>query len=126
MDSKESIDFFVDCFYERVLADERLSPIFVDVAEVDLAVHLPHIKSYWRKLLLGDKKYQRHTMSIHRRLNDKRVLQEEDFQRWLDFFGTTADEHFAGKMTERAKQVARTIAGNMEKSLRGTRGHRSE
>ena len=55
MDSRESIDFFVDRFYERVLADEQLSPIFVDVAEVDLAIHLPHIKSYWRKLLLGEK-----------------------------------------------------------------------
>ena len=64
MDSKESIEFFVDRFYERVLADERLSPIFVDVAEVELSVHLPHIKNYWCKLLLGEKKYQRHTMSI--------------------------------------------------------------
>ena len=117
MNSKESIEFFVDRFYERVLADERLSPIFVDVAEVELSVHLPHIKNYWCKLLLGEKKYQRHTMSIHRQLNDKRALQSEDFQLWLTYFCATADEHFAGKRTERAKYVAKTIAANMEKSF---------
>ena len=117
MDSRESIDFFVDCFYERVLADEQLSPIFVDVAEVDLAIHLPHIKNYWCKLLLGEKKYQRHTMNIHRKLHGKRALRAEDFQRWLDFFSATADAHFAGKRTERAKQVAKKIAANMEQSL---------
>ena len=126
MDSRESIDFFVDRFYERVLADEQLSPIFVDVAEVDLAIHLPHIKNYWRKLLLGEKKYQRHTMNIHRQLHDKRALQAEDFQRWLDFFSATADEHFAGKRTERAKLVAKKIAANMEQSLPNSLGYFSE
>lgn len=126
MDSKESIDFFVDRFYEHVLADEHLSLIFVDVAEVELAVHLPHIKNYWCKLLLGEKEYQRHTMSIHRQLNDKRALQPEDFQRWLTFFCATADEHFAGKRTERAKQVAKTIAANMEKSFQSPLGRASE
>lgn len=122
MDSKESIDFFVDCFYEHVLADEHLSPIFVDVAEVELAIHLPHIKNYWCKLLLGEKKYQRHTMSIHRQLNDKRALQPEDFKRWLILFCATADEYFVGERTERAKHVAKTIAANMEKSFQSSLG----
>ena len=117
MDSKENIEFFVDCFYERLLSDEQLSPIFIDIAEVDLAIHLPHIKDYWRKLLLGEKKYQRHTMNIHRKLNAKRPLQPEDFQRWLSFFSDTADAHFAGDRTERAKKVAKAIAANMEQSL---------
>ena len=117
MDSKENIEFFVDCFYERLLSDEQLSPIFVDIAEIDLAIHLPHIKDYWRKLLLGEKKYQRHTMNIHRKLNAKRPLQPEDFQRWLSFFSDTADAHFAGDRTERAKKVAKAIAANMEQSL---------
>ena len=117
MDSTESIEFFVDRFYERLLSDEQLSPIFLDVAEVDLAVHLPHIKDYWRKLLLGDKKYQRHTMNIHRKIHGKRPLQAEDYQRWLSFFSDTADTHFAGVSTERAKKVAKRIAANMAESL---------
>jgi hemoglobin len=117
LDSRENIQGFVDCFYQRLLADDQLAPIFVDVAEIDLAVHLPHIKDYWCKLLLGEKGYQRHTMNIHRQLHGKRPLQKEDFQRWLVFFVATVDAGFAGERAERAKQVATSIAANMEKSL---------
>ena len=119
MDSRERVEFFVDRFYERLLADEQLAPIFVDVAEIDLGVHLPHIKDYWSKLLLGEQKYQRHTMNIHREVHGKRPLHAGDFERWLDFFVTTVDTHFAGERAERAKRVAASIAANMEKSLSG-------
>lgn len=117
LDSRENIALFVDRFYQRLLADEQLAPIFVDVAEIDLAVHLPHIKDYWCKLLLGDKKYQRHTMDIHRQLHLKRPLQTDDFERWLAFFKETVDAHFVGERAARAKQVAAAIAANMERAL---------
>ena len=117
LDSRENIEQFVDCFYRRVLADEHLAPIFLDIAAIDLAVHLPHIKDYWCKLLLGEKTYQRHTMNIHRQLHGKQPLQAGDFQRWLALFNATLDEGFAGERTERARQVAASIAGNMEASL---------
>lgn len=119
LDSRENIAFFVDSFYQRLLADEQLSPIFVDVAEIDLAVHLPHIKDYWCKLLLGDKQYQRHTMDIHRQLHAKRSLQADDFERWLAFFKETVDEYFVGERAQRAKLVAAAIATNMERALSG-------
>ena len=117
LDTRENIEKFVDCFYSRVLADEHLAPIFLDIAAIDLAVHLPHIKDYWCKLLLGEKKYQRHTMNIHRQLHGKQPLQAGDFQRWLALFNATLDEGFAGERTERARQVAAAIAGNMEAGL---------
>jgi hemoglobin len=117
LDCRENIERFVDLFYQRMLADEQLAPIFVDVAEIDLAVHLPHIKDYWCKLLLGEQGYQRHTMNIHRQLHGKRPLQKDDFQRWLAFFIAAVDADFAGERAERAKQVAASIAANMEKSL---------
>jgi len=122
MDSRASIESFVDRFYERLLADPQLAPIFVDVAEIDLAVHLPHIKDYWCKLLLGERGYQRHTMNIHRQLHGKRPLHPGDFQRWLGFFTATVDDYFAGPNAERAKQVAANIAANMEKTLPGGPG----
>jgi len=118
LDNRENIERFVDLFYERMLQDELLAPIFVDVAEIDLAVHLPHIKNYWCKLLLGEKSYRRHTMNIHRELHGKRPLVEEDFQRWLDTFISTVDASFAGERTERARQVATSIAENMKKTLK--------
>ena len=120
LDSRANIERFVDLFYQRMLADEILAPIFVNVAEVDLAVHLPHIKDYWCKLLLGERGYRRHTMNIHRVLHGKRALAPGDFQRWLGFFTATVDDNFSGQGAERAKRIAATIAANMQKGLMGS------
>jgi len=117
LDNAANIERFVDLFYERILEDQQLAPIFLDVAKIDLAVHLPHIKHYWRKLLLGERTYKRHTMNIHRALDSKRALQPSDFQRWLGLFENTIDSHYRGDRAERAKRVAASIAGNMQSTL---------
>lgn len=119
LDSREQIERFVDLFYARMLADPELAPIFIDVAAIELDVHLPHIKDYWCKLLLGEQAYRRHTMNIHRQLHGKRPLRGDDFMRWLTLFTRTVDDYFAGARAERAKQVAAAIAANMQKSLPG-------
>ena len=115
--SQANIDIFVDSFYEKIRADTQLAPLFFDVAQIDLAVHLPHIKHYWYKLLLGDTRYQRHTMNIHRQLHAQRELQPADFQKWLCLFVETVDGSFSGERAERAKAVATSIAKNMETAL---------
>jgi hemoglobin len=117
LDSRARIEAFVDQFYARVLVDPQLAPVFLDAAQIDLAVHLPHIKDYWCKLLLGEQGYNRHTMDIHRRLHRKRPLTAADFQRWLTLFSATLDEHYSGGRTERARQLAVTIAANMQQGL---------
>lgn len=117
LDSREKIAWLVDTFYARVLRDERLAPIFLDVAQIDLDVHLPLIRSYWEKLLLGDKGYQRHTMNIHRALHARRGLQRQDFERWLSLFSATVDELYCGPQAQRAQQVASHIAANMEAAM---------
>ena len=117
LDSREHIEAFVDRFYASLLQDERLAPIFLEVAAVDLAIHLPHIKDYWCKLLLGEQGYRRHTMNIHRQLHGKQALVAADFQRWLELFNATLDTGFAGERPERARQVAASIAANMASSL---------
>jgi hemoglobin len=117
LDSREKIAHFVHTFYERVLADQRLAPIFLDVAAIDLERHLPLICSYWEKLLLGGTDYRRHTMNIHRALHARRQLQPDDFARWLALFQRTVDDLYAGPRAERAKQVAAHIAANMQRAL---------
>lgn len=120
LDSAERIDIFIDLFYARVLADPILKPIFVDVAAIDLAKHLPLIKSYWRKLLLGERGYQRHTMNIHRAVNSRHTFTPQAFERWLHLFTQTAREGFEGPHVERAVAVAGHIARNMAVGLQAT------
>ena len=117
LDSREKIAQLVDSFYARVLCDERLAPIFLDVAKIDLAVHLPLIRNYWEKLLLGDKSYQRHTMNIHRAVHARHGLQPKDFERWLSLFRATVDELYIGPGAQRAQQLASHIAANMEAAM---------
>ena len=117
LDCRDNIRQFVQLFYQQLLADAQLAPIFLEVARIDLAEHLPRITDYWCKLLLGQRAYQRHTMSIHRQLHLKRPLHSADFQRWLACFTDTVDRHFAGERAERAKRLAGAIATNMRQSL---------
>jgi hemoglobin len=122
LDCRQNIDSFVDSFYQKVLSDDRLAPLFIGVANIDLAVHLPHIKDYWCKLLLGDSRYQRHTMNIHRQLHSRYALSPQDFRHWLQTFEITLDEGFFGPKTDQARNTARSIAKNMEKALCGSNG----
>ena len=124
LDSRERVEAFVDAFYAKVLVDPVLAPIFLDVAAIELDVHLPHIKDYWCKLLLGESGYRRHTMNIHRELHARRELSAADFQRWLGLFIATVEETYQGPGAERAKRVANAIARNMQESVTPTEGRR--
>lgn len=114
LNSADEIARFIDLFYEQVLEDELLKPIFVDVAKINLSQHLGHIRAYWGKLLLAEAEYQRNTMEIHRALNAKSRLTPEQFDRWLTLFIETAEHHFEGEKTSKAIRIATNIAGNME------------
>jgi hemoglobin len=120
LDSREQVCCFVDAFYAKVLVDPVLAPIFLDVAVIELDVHLPHIKDYWCKLLLGETGYKRHTMNIHRQLHLKRELSSSDFQRWLGLFESTLEEKYRGPGADRARRVAKTIAHNMQLAVSPT------
>ncbi|PIE37620.1 MAG: globin [Gammaproteobacteria bacterium] len=117
LNSRAQIQRFVGLFYQKLLADEQLKPVFVDIAGIDLEQHLPRIVDYWCKLLLKEPGYDRHTMNIHRALHARRALGEADFQRWLMLFETTMAQHFCGANAEHAVQIARRIAANMQNAL---------
>jgi len=121
LDSPEAIDAFVERFYARVLRDPLLAPLFTDVASIDLAVHLPRIKAYWHKMLLGYPGYERHMMARHRRLDEQHPLEAVHYERWLSLFEATLAEGAEGPVTQRARTLARRIARNMRRNLARTR-----
>lgn len=126
LDNGAAVDAFVDAFYARMLRDPRLAPIFFAVAKIDLSIHLPRIKGYWRKMLLGDRSaYDGHMMARHRSLDARRRLVAEDYERWLSLFEQTLDSGFAGPGAERARELGRRIAGNMRRNLSVTRARQA-
>jgi hemoglobin len=117
LDSKDAIARLVDAFYARVLVDPILRPLFVDAGQIQLDKHLPLIRAYWEKLLLGEKGYNRHTMNIHRAVSARQHFEPAAFLRWLSLFEQTIEEHFEGPGADRALDVARHIAINMNRAL---------
>ncbi len=128
LDDSAAVATLVDAFYERVLADPLLAPIFNDVAAIDLDEHLPRIKAFWRKMLLGQSGYDRNMVAQHACIHARFPFERRHFDRWLTLFHETIDTNFTGAGAERAKTLATRIARNLEKNLdeyteysRGTR-----
>ena len=119
LDSKLAITIFVEHFYSAMLEDDQLAPFFLDIAVIDRKQHFSIVCSYWEKLLLGDQSYARHTMNIHRAVNEKKALELDHFLRWLTLFSTTVDRYYEGSFANKAKAIATQIVANMKKSFLG-------
>ena len=102
----EDIKFLVDTFYAKVRQDELIGVIFNKVIGDKWAVHLEKMYSFWQTLLLGDHTYYGSPFAPHAKL----PLHQEHFDRWLQLFNRTMDEHFVGEKAEEAKWRAHKMA----------------
>ncbi|NSL88881.1 group III truncated hemoglobin [Chitinophaga solisilvae] len=111
---REDIQLLVDSFYDKVKADDRIGFIFNDIAKVDWPHHLPIMYNFWESLLLDTGVYGRNTMEPHFALNRKIPLEPPHFERWLQLFEATVNEHFTGEKAALALTRARSIQGIMQ------------
>ncbi len=117
--NREDIASLVTAFYLRVFADDTLGSIFVDIAQMDLAAHLPVMCDFWETVLLRAGLYHRNALAPHLDLNTKVELTPAHFVRWLDLWTTTVDERHDGEKAELAKLQATRIAGSISRRLQG-------
>lgn len=117
LDTPANIERFVSLFYDRLLNDTVLEPMFTQVAQIDLQQHLPTISLYWQKMLLGDERYNNNTMAKHRVINQKHAFQAVHFERWLEHFIATNNAHFKGPFSDRAKTIAANVIKNMQSQM---------
>ena len=108
----------VKAFYDRLLADPLMRPVFLETAGVDLESHLPTIEAYWRKMLLGERgAYNGNIVKKHEAVHADSPLREEHFERWGRHFHQTLNERFSGPMTDRAHRLADRILANLQEWL---------
>lgn len=112
--TRTDIELLLGKFYEKLLADERISYIFTDVAKLDIKTHIPVIADFWESVLLKRNVYHNNTMKVHLDLNDKSPLTKLHFDVWLKHFNDTLDELFSGDIVLLAKQRARSVATIMQ------------
>ncbi|MBL7788701.1 MAG: group III truncated hemoglobin [Chitinophagales bacterium] len=111
--SEEDVKLFSDLFYKKLLSDDRINHLFLDL---NLEEHMPKIYDFWNTLLLGTNSYRRNMMEAHQHL----VLKKEDFPIWLRHFESTLRENFEGDKTDEAISRANTIAMTMRYKLLGS------
>lgn len=108
-DLEDSTDIrqLIDAFYTRVQADALLGPVFASrIAPGHWPAHLDTMTSFWTAALLGqDAGYRGNPGARHLEL----PLEAAHFTRWLDLFGQTVDELFAGPRATEIKLRARKM-----------------
>lgn len=107
--SQEHIRLLVDTFYSRVRQDDDLAPVF-ETHIKDWQAHLPLMYRFWERLLFGTGVYDGNPFSKHLPL----PLEKKHFDAWVRLFTATVNDHFAGPVAERSKQLARNIAGTFQ------------
>lgn len=103
--SNEDVTLLVDTFYAKARKDAFIGPIF-DKYISDWDRH--HIKLYqfWRTVILRQSAYQSKPVQMHFKMS----LSQAHFDRWLAYWISNVDEHFAGPHAEIAKHRGKTMA----------------
>lgn len=115
--NRDDLLFLMEAFYSTMLKDEQIGYIFTEVAQLDLAHHLPMLADFWNNALFHTGGYKNNVVQIHKDLSEKEYLKPEHFARWQDLLKQTIDVHFKGEIAEkmklRASQVGMTIQAKL-------------
>ncbi len=106
LDNEEEIGILVQRFYGDVAQDELLGHIFNDVAHVNWDAHLPKIKQFWSKMLLGIPGYEGNPLAAHEKIHLLEPFTHEHFRRWLELFQETVDLGWEGPYAQEIKRKA--------------------
>ena len=104
--SLDDIKNLVDSFYGKVRKDDLIGPIFDERIQDRWPTHLAKMYTFWQTVLLGEHTYYGSPFPPHAQL----PIDEEHFNKWLELFYETLDEHFTGKIAEEAKWRANKMA----------------
>jgi len=100
------IKLFVDEFYNKVRKDELIGPVFSSVINDDWEPHLNKMYTFWNAALFGVAGFKGNPFAKHAPL----PIAQQHFDRWLELFNATINNHFDGPIAEDAKHRAALMA----------------
>lgn len=107
---KADVELLVHTFYDRVLKDELLAPLF---KRLNFEVHMPKMIHFWSFVLLDEPGYTTNVTDKHMNM----PLKEEHFKQWLALFHQTVDQLFEGEKAEMAKQRASIVGWTIQQKV---------
>ena len=122
---RDDIERLVVDFYRYAAMDEVLGPVFV-AAHIDWPGHIETLTDFWAWQLLGERGYTGNPLRAHEPVHARSPLGDAHFERWLDLFSSTIDEHFVGPTADMAKGRAAKMAAAMRRLLTGGHGAPNE
>jgi hemoglobin len=102
IETKDDIAKIVNEFYDKVLKDESLAPLF---SGLDFEKHMPKMIHFWSFALLNEPGYTTNVVEKHLHM----PLKDAHFQKWMGLFTETIDSNFSGEVANQAKQRAMLI-----------------
>ena len=111
------IEQLVRAFYDKVRADEMLSPVFAAKIS-DWEPHLQQMFAFWSSVALMTGRYHGTPMVKHMRL----PVDATHFDRWLALFEATARELCPPQAAEHFVERARRIAASLELGVANGQG----
>lgn len=109
--NREDIELLVRNFYDSLLKNESIKPVFDNL---NFEAHIPHIVSFWSFVLLDEAGYNTNVFDKHVNL----PVKEEHFDIWLEHFEKTINDLFEGEKAELAKLRAQTIVFTFKVKLK--------
>lgn len=106
IEHRKDIELMVNEFYQKVRKDNLLGGIFNGVIKERWPEHLEKMYRFWETVLLDEHSYYGSPFVPHAKL----PVEKEHFDRWLDLFNSTVDEHFTGAKAEQAKWQGQRMA----------------
>lgn len=102
----EDCKTLVDNFYGKVRKDPLIGPIFDGVIQDRWPEHLEKMYRFWQTVLLEDHTYFGSPFPPHANL----PVEWQHFEKWLELFNQTIDEHFTGNKATEARWRANKMA----------------
>jgi hemoglobin len=106
IETLEDVKLLVDSFYGKVRGDKLLKDIFNHVIQDQWPEHLEKMYRFWQTVLLNEHSYFGSPFVPHAKL----PLSQKHFDRWLQLFRETLDEHFIGNVAKKAELQAERMA----------------
>ncbi len=118
--TRENLNKLVLKFYAKVVKDDLIGPIFVDVLGKDLKsdewqAHIRLLTDFWASIALGDFTYNGSPFAPHVKFEER--LSIEAFERWLKLFFETLNTIYEPKIAQQFLAKSKNIAGNFIRNL---------
>lgn len=101
----DDVKLLVNSFYDKIQIDGMLGGIFHGHIK-DWPTHLEKMYRFWQTLLLDEITYMSNSFEPHKNF----PIDQKHFDRWMELWKATIDEHFEGEKAEEAKMRAERIA----------------